>query len=269
MNKAALAAAMERLRHLLTAFSNLRSPDELADAMAEAGCILAKLIQQGLVPSDDFYKEQARAALAEPVPRWDTEPRAMARQGLFRMYADDKSDSPRTVLRIVERKGTSVFRQTDYANDYAQQGQRYALFVSELLAELQQTLQQDETKPAPSLSEIELQEALSGIFRKDKERRWTAAELVPEVEKCRPGRRTSETSIGDNLAYKALLEKQGRTRTRRIKMQAVADFEQEAAKAVSRSQVPDELARLIADQERNLAADKGKRIKGKPIKGTD
>jgi hypothetical protein len=67
----------------------------------------------------------------------------MARQGLFRMYADDISDSPRTVLRIVERTGTSVFRQTDYANDYAQQGQRYALFVSELLAELQSSKPQE------------------------------------------------------------------------------------------------------------------------------
>jgi hypothetical protein len=205
MNKAAQAAAMERLRHLLTAFSNLRSPDELADAMAEAGCILAKLIQQGLVPSDDFYKEQAIAALAEPVPRWDTEPRAMARQGLFRMYADDKSDSPRTVLRIVERKGTSVFRQTDYANDYAQQGQRYALFVSELLAELQTA---DPIKP---LSVPELEPEVARILVGYGKDNHISAEYVANLIK-ESGKQTSKSQVQKTNAYKFYADRGNKTR---------------------------------------------------------
>jgi hypothetical protein len=162
MSKAAQAAAMERLRYLRDDFRDIGSPASLLDAMAEAGCVLAQLILQGCVPADDFFKDQSVTALQDPVPRWDTEPSAMTRQQLFRMYADDYSDEVRTVFHTThassrwvlhrstqaadqteptvtktELPPTAVIQETRIGTDYEQQGRRYALFISELLARLQ------------------------------------------------------------------------------------------------------------------------------------
>jgi hypothetical protein len=156
------AAAMYRLEQLRQVFLNITSPQHLTDTMAEGGCLLAHLIQQQWVPANGFFKDQAAAALVDPVPRWDTDSQMFRRWGLWQLYANEYSDSPRTVLHtqpavgpgwIVRRSTqaadqtepvvtetelprTDVTQQTKWGQDYAQQGQRYALFVSELLAEL-------------------------------------------------------------------------------------------------------------------------------------
>jgi hypothetical protein len=119
-----------------------------------------------------------------------------------------------------------------------------------------------------SLTQPELTEVLAGIIKLDPKRRWTAEELVVEVEKSKPGRRTSETSVGDNLVYKEMLKQQGRTRNRRPKIIATDNIEQ-VYSVVRSSEHADELNRLISEQERNDAADRGRKVKGRRIKGTD
>ena len=114
-----------------------------------------------------------------------------------------------------------------------------------------------------SLSDSELTVVLAKIIEEDPRKRWTASKLVPEVENRRPGRRTSDTSIGQNLIFKRLLEKQGRNRRRRIKTQNVEDLEQVAGNVVAKSYATDRLSRLVEEQAREDAADQGSRRKGR------
>ena len=69
------------------------------------GCLLAQLIQQQWVPANDFFKDQATAALVDPVPRWDTESQMFRRWILWQFYANEYFDSPRTVLHTKPAAG--------------------------------------------------------------------------------------------------------------------------------------------------------------------
>lgn len=147
-----------RLQRLQDVFQNITSPGQLQDAMQESGNILAQLLQQPdlKLPADDLDKDQAAAALAEPVPRWDTKPVEHSRLEFWFSYADRYSDSPRTLLHtkpaprqlaVTRRKGkkvthtqlpaTGVVQETDWTKDFMQQGLRYGLFCTELLAAIQ------------------------------------------------------------------------------------------------------------------------------------
>jgi hypothetical protein len=150
---------VSRLQRMQDVFQNISSPQHLLDCMQESGSILAQLLQlkELKLPADDVDRDRAAAAMAEPIPRWNTSGIEQNRQALWKMYADRYSDCLRTVLHTkpatqqwtVTRKvgdtvtqehlpQTAVIQQTNWTEDYKQQGYRYGLFVSELLAELQQ-----------------------------------------------------------------------------------------------------------------------------------
>jgi hypothetical protein len=188
--------------------------------MAEAGSIYFDLMQLGLVPSSDHLQELGSIGRlnAGRVQTGDVADHAY--QVVWQMAADMFSSRLRLLLRpvpdaevpdwtiyhstqapdqvepIVTREtlpSTGTVHSTNWQQDYAEQGQRYALFVSEVLAELQHGTPQvvEQVPRTDSLTQLELSEVLASIIKPDTERRWTAEQLVPEVEKRKPGRNTS------------------------------------------------------------------------------
>ncbi len=139
---------------------------------------------------------------------------------------------------------------TKWKEDYAIQGHECALFVSEIIAEL-------DNGPAvkaldPGLKVPELEPVLLEIISSDPDRQWKLPELVSEVHKRKPGRTTSDTQIQRTAVFNKLLEDQGRKRPGR---------KTKAEKA--------ELERLISQSMREDDADNEGHVRGKRIRSRD
>jgi hypothetical protein len=274
------AAAMYRLEQLRQVFLNITSPQHLTDTMAEGGCLLAHLIQQQWVPANDFFKDQAAAALVDPVPRWDTDTQMFRRWGLWQLYANEYSDSPRTVLHtqpavgpgwIVRRSTqaadqtepvvtetelprTDVTQQTKWGQDYAQQGQRYALFVSELLAELvkqERTVTEQDVpaavppagaEPIP-LTPDQLEVEVTAVVTKFGKDKYLKADAVKDLIKA-TGKQTSKGMVQNTKAFDYYCERWGKKR--------------KPAATLSNT---DEVLDHLLNDKREIQTTKGKRMK--------
>lgn len=223
---------MERLRHLLTVFNDLRSPGQLTDAMAELGCIYAELIQTHLVPRDEMLCELAETGrqntgssrtqaiadhsyltlciqaagmyskrqrlLLRPAPE------IQAPQWTMRTSTQAAGQAEPTVTTEALPKTGSV-TVTKWDEDYAEQGQRYAFFVSELLVNLQTT---DPPKPL-TVDELE-PEVARALAKYGKTQRVTAQTVADLIKES--GKQTSRSQVQNTNAWKYYVEQTGKKR---------------------------------------------------------
>ncbi|MCR9294063.1 MAG: hypothetical protein NXI32_15165 [bacterium] len=142
--------ATGRLQHLSRVFLDVESPNQLADLMAEGGCLIASLMKMGLLVFDDYCMDLVETAEKRPQPIWDTSLADFTYKLLFYHVADSYSDRPRNILHTVTQQDTSVTRETRWAEDYREQGQRFSLFCQEIIEKLPK---QSGRKAKPSCSE--------------------------------------------------------------------------------------------------------------------
>ena len=165
MSTAQTEAARIRLQQLYETFQNICSPAQLSEVMTEAGCIYYKLMQVDQVPYTEIMQDlgkQAHHYRSRPIPSQDVANHCY--RLLWTKAADIYSDRQRTLFRpatdtevpkwtltqSTQAPGQThptvthetlpsegIVMSTNWQQDFAEQGQRFALFVSELLAELQ------------------------------------------------------------------------------------------------------------------------------------
>lgn len=139
-------AQVARLQNLHNVFRDIRSPKQLTDSMAELGCVIYQLCQEGLLPKHDILQQFGQAAEDSKVRRPGNSKQAdHCYQTLCIKAADIFSSRDRLLIRPL---ATDVM-QTDWGDDYADQGHRFALFIGELLEQLQTA---EPSKPADALS---------------------------------------------------------------------------------------------------------------------
>ena len=132
-NNPAQSAAI-RLQLLHNVFRDIRSPKQLTDSMAELGCYIYQLCQEGLLPKHGILQDLGQAAENSKVRRPGNSDLAdHCYQTLCIQAADILSSRNRLLIRP---PATDVM-QTDWGNDYAEQGYKFALFIQELLEKIQ------------------------------------------------------------------------------------------------------------------------------------
>lgn len=164
MDTAQINAALSQLQRMHEVFLKIGSVGQLTDAMVEAGSVYYELMQAGQVSSADYLQElgqQARQHRSHPMSQ------DLARHcylSLWMSAADTYSKLERTLLRTVPNADippwtvtrstqapdqpeptvtheslpdTCIVQTTNWEQDFAEQGHRYAHFISELLADLQ------------------------------------------------------------------------------------------------------------------------------------
>ncbi len=168
MERTSQAAAVERLalrlHDLRTVFLAVRSVGQLTEAMTEAGSIFYELMLQGAVPSTDHLLQLGQAGHENAGRMRSADVSDLAFMVLWQQVADMFNHRRRLLLRPapdvqqpqwtvrISRQApdqskptvtaktlpaTGLLMLTDWGKDYAEQAQRYALSVSEVLATLQ------------------------------------------------------------------------------------------------------------------------------------
>lgn len=282
---ATMQSCLLRLQSLQQQFLHIDSPGELADAEQEGGHILALLLQgkhiepDTLIPnSRDLLLDYAAGALD-----WQPMDNRLAEHyqlSLWTFLAMGCSDQPRVVLhdagpapawtysitngehKYEHRWPADVrLKTTDRAKDFRQQGKRYSLWVSELLARIQTATAGQHTKE-PSVGHVparrdftegELRDALDLLLRKSK-RYYSQQQAADELNRLHPDKKVGKSRVGECELWKDHAKQFGKDRAPR-------NTSKEAANQVTR--------RLAAQQQRNIDADERKRVKGHRIQGTD
>jgi len=138
-----LKSYLQRLQSLQQQFLHIDSSQELADAEREGGLIVGHLLHHRLVDPDalilnsrDLLLDYAAGAIAKPnvcgIPL-DNGLAAYYQQVLWTLLVMGASDQQRVVLH----KTGCMTWSTDRAKDYKQQGDRYGLLTSELIARIE------------------------------------------------------------------------------------------------------------------------------------
>ena len=156
---------LQRLQHLQTQFLHIDSPAELADAEQEGGHILALLLHGKHIEPDslllnarDILLDYAAGALATRKDNGLPFDDGLAQHyqlSLWGLVAMSGSDHQRVILHDAGPAPTWTYsitngehkyehrwpadvrrKTTDRAKDYRQQGKRYSMLVSELIAKL-------------------------------------------------------------------------------------------------------------------------------------
>jgi hypothetical protein len=269
MNTAPAEAARLRLQHLHTVFLHIRTPGQLTEAMAEAGSIYFDLMQLGLVPSSDHLQELGSIGQLN-AGRVQTEDVANhAYQVLWQQAADMFSSRRRILLRPVpdatvpqwtltrstqapgqaeptvthvKLPSTGTVHTTNWQQDYAEQGQRYALFVSEVLAELQ--------RPQKPLTVDQLEPEVTRIVTGYGKERYLSADAIADLIN-ESGKVTSGSQVKLTKAFNIYCESMGKKRNR-------------TATLTNTDKVLDQMV----DEKRQVSGTKGRRTK-KPIRYND
>ena len=213
MNKAAQAAAMERLRYLRDVFANISSPDQLTDSMTELGCIYYELASCSLLPCDDVVRDlginavqhsrphtsdvadHSYLTLATYIVRYSTRQRLLLHPApvaevpqwqITRSTQTADPTEPVVTTEPVPSSGSLMW--TDFQNDYADQGKRFALFISELLALLQTV---DPVKP---LTKDELELEVMRICHTYGKEKYLTGEAIADLIRA-SGKQTSRQQV--------------------------------------------------------------------------
>ena len=138
-------AQTARLQNLHNVFRDIRSPKQLTDSMAELGCVIYQLCQEGLLPKHDILQELGRQAAEQSrgIPGGGDLVDHCYQTLCVQAASIFSSSRDRMLLRPVATDVT----QTDWGRDYADQGHRFALFIQELLGQLKTGKQEQTTAP--------------------------------------------------------------------------------------------------------------------------
>lgn len=237
MKNAAQAAASGRLRLRLQAlqsiFQNIRSPGQLTDAMAEGGCIYFELMQAGLVSSQDMLRnlgihaqeQHCRTGASSDVADHAYQMLWIEAAGMYSLrkrlllrpvqdaklpqwqlrtstWASGQAE-PTVVTEVLPQTG--YYEQTQWDKDYAEQGQRYALFVAELLAQLQTA---DVVRP---LTVQELEPEVARICAEYGKHPHITAERIADLIK-KSGKVTSKSNVQKTNTWQRYVELTGKKR---------------------------------------------------------
>jgi hypothetical protein len=274
MSKAAQAAATERLRYLRDVFADISSPRQLTDSMTELGCIYYELATVGLLPCDDVVRDlginavqysrphtsdvadHSYLSLAAYIVRYSTRQRLLLHPApaaevpqwqVTRSTQAAGQAEPVVTTESVPSSGSMM--RTDFQNDYADQGKRFALFISELLAQLQTV---DPPKP---LTVDELEPEVTRIvvtYGKDEHGRHkhiTAEQVANMIKES--GKVTSKAQVQKTKAYTYYAE-QGNKRRK---------------PAATLTNTDNALEQLLGEDKR-IQGSKGRRVK-KPVTRSD
>ena len=254
---ATMQSCLQRLQSLQQQFLHIDSPAELADAEQEGGHILAQLLHYQHIAPDtlllnarDILLDYAAGALATRDARGIPLGKGLAehyQQTLWTFLAMGASEQHRVIMHpagpgptwtVTHTKGTTTTRQaldtgvqllaTDRARDFKQQGKRYALFTSELIARIQTAplnAEQDTTgkpKRIRGLSKQELEPIVAAILATEGEQRHLTAKDVYKLA-TDAGHKTSEPAVKATKAFKFYTSRIGTARQSNRPKQFISD----------------------------------------------
>lgn len=243
---ATLQSCLQRLQSLQQQFLHIDSPGELADAEQEGGHILAQLLHYQHIDPDilllnarGILLDYAAGALATRDARGIPIGKGLAehyQQTLWTFIAMGCSDQQRILFhdagpaptwtlsitageqKYQQQLDTGVrLKTTDRAKDFRQQGKRYALFTSELIARIQAApldAEQDATekpKRIRGLSKQELEPIVAAILASEgTQRNLTAKDVYQRATHA--GHKTSESAVKATDAFKFYTSRIGTAR---------------------------------------------------------
>jgi hypothetical protein len=227
-----LAQSLQRLENLRLHFLHIGSVDELKDAVVEGGTILAQIVYHRLgnyssilpagsiEPALEFMAGHCLAYIAQsgtvcglPIELEDLPFNETFRKGYreqFWITISEGSDQSRSVLS--KSIGTSEFH---FRGDFKQQGKRYSLLVSELIAKLstEQPNGSPDARGKQGYSTSELAIVIAGVIS-DGSPDWTAMAVADEINRKCPDRTVGSTKVGKHPVFTDYKARFGRRRNR-------------------------------------------------------
>jgi hypothetical protein len=210
--------------------------------MAELGCVIYQLCQEGLLPRHDILQELGRQAAEQSrgspgcgdlVDHYY--------QTLCVQAASIFSSRDRTLLRLV----AADVSQTDWSSDYADQGHRFALFILELLEQLKPV-----KRKTKALSVAELESEVAKVVTNYGQDQYITAEKVATTIK-ESGRQTSVSQVKKTKSWKFYVQLNGKQRN-----------------PVATITNTDGFLDNLVDEKRNVQGSKGRRNR-KPVNRSD
>lgn len=130
--------SMGRVDFLIRDLQSVDSVDHFWTLLVESGLVLAEMIRDGKIESDDLWKDRAENCLEQARPtEFEKQNRIDSNRAfLFSQYADEKSKRPRTIRHIEKQQGSAYWLATKWKEDFRIQGKNYAMFWAELIPQL-------------------------------------------------------------------------------------------------------------------------------------
>jgi len=269
-----LQTCLHRLQHLQTWFKQVENPQQLVDATQEGGHILALLVRdqhlaaEELLPSGaEIVADYVSQALADRRKANPMETEGMAKftqRALWELIALEGTDRQRLLMHPPTELAPGILAQsTDYKSNYRRQGMQFSLLAGQILEKLEavaaaaqqasSSKKPGKTKGPSDFTEEELVEALIALLR-NSDRYYTAQQAADELKRRYPGKKIGRSRVDEHPQWNRHAIEWGKTR---------------APRNTSRQARDSAISKLVKQQDRNIAADAGKTVRGNKIAPTD